>query len=143
MRSCRFAFAVHVLAVLALRPGKLLSSAQLADTVNTNPVVIRRLLIDLQNAGLIDTARGPHGGACLAKAPAEVTLWRIHYAVERPTAFALHPNRPSHHCPVGARIERVMGEVQARLLGSMERELKQITLADVLSWLEGLPGPAS
>jgi Rrf2 family protein len=136
MRSCRFAFAVHVLAVLALRPGKFCSSALLANTVNTNPVVIRRLLIDLQDAGLIGTVRGPRGGACLAKRPAEVTLWQIQHAVDPPTTFALHPNQPSPRCPVGARIEVVMGGVQGRLLRAMESELKQITLADVLSWLE-------
>jgi Rrf2 family protein len=140
MRSCRFVFAVHVLAVLALRPKEFCSSSLLASTVNTNPVVIRRLLVDLQSAGLIGTVRGPRGGAYLAKAPSEVTLWQIQHAVDPQTAFALHPNEPSRRCPVGARIERVMGEVQAQLLGAMERELKRVTLADVLARLERVPG---
>ena len=136
-------FAVHVLAVLALRPGEFCSSSLLASTVNTNPVVIRRLLVDLQNAGLIGTVRGPRGGAYLAKVPSEVTLLQIQHAVDPQTAFALHPNEPSRCCPVGAGIERVMGEVQEQLLGAMERELKRVTLADVLARLERVQGSHS
>ena len=93
-------------------------------------------MIDLQNAGLIGTVRGRRGGACLTKRSTEVTLWQVQKAVDPPAIFALHPNQPSRQCPVGARIELVMGEVQARLLRAMERELQQITLADVLAWLE-------
>ena len=59
MQSCRFAFAVHVMAVLAMEKADCCPSSRLAQTVNTNPVVIRRLLIELQEAGLISTLRGP------------------------------------------------------------------------------------
>ena len=86
MQSCRFAFAVHVMAVLA-NEDKCASSASLAETVNTNPVVIRRLLIDLQSAGLIRTARGPQGGAVLAKPAKSISLWQIHSAVESREMF--------------------------------------------------------
>ena len=61
-QNCRFAFAVHVLSALALAPEGALNSEQLAQTVNTNPVVIRRLLLDLREAKLIETQRGPGGG---------------------------------------------------------------------------------
>ena len=94
MQSCRFAFAVHVLAVLA-NESKCASSASLAATVNTNPVVIRRLLIDLQNAGLIKTSRGPQGGAILAKPPKNISLWHVHSAVESREHPALSRNLPA------------------------------------------------
>ena len=80
MQSCRFAFAVHVMAVLALEKADCCPSSRLAQTVNTNPVVIRRLLIELQEAGLISTLRGPHGGAVLRRKPEKVTLREIHHA---------------------------------------------------------------
>jgi DNA-binding IscR family transcriptional regulator len=47
--SCRFAMAVHVLAVLAYKDGDRVTSELLAHSVNTNPVVIRRLLLTLQH----------------------------------------------------------------------------------------------
>ena len=136
MSSCRFAFAVHVMAVLALRKDQCCSSSRLAYTVNTNPVVIRRLLIDLQNAGLIRTQRGPHGGALLRQKPEEVSLFQIHAAVDSLAFFGSHPNRPSRRCPVGRRIEGVMRLVQERANLSIEQELQKITLADVLQELK-------
>ena len=131
MQSCRFAFAVHVLAVLA-NENKCASSASLAETVNTNPVVIRRLLIDLQNAGLIRTSRGPQGGAVLAKPPKNISLWQVHSAVESRELFGQHPNPPSQNCPVGQGIKKVLGYVERRANRSFSRELQMISLADVV-----------
>jgi DNA-binding IscR family transcriptional regulator len=140
MQSCRFAFAVHVLAVLA-NESKCASSASLAATVNTNPVVIRRLLIDLQNAGLIRTSRGPQGGAILAKPPKNISLWHVHSAVESRELFGQHPNPPSPHCPVGQGIEKVLGYVEKRANRSFSRELQMMSLADSSLASTGLPRP--
>ena len=135
MQSCRFAFAVHVLAVLA-NAKRCASSARLAETVNTNPVVIRRLLIDLQSAGLVRTTRGPQGGALLAKPPKNISLWHIHSAVESREMFGQHPNPPSANCPVGQGIEKVLGYVEKRANRSFSRELQLISLADVVRRLQ-------
>jgi len=136
MATCRFAFAVHVLAVLAQDKTKCSSSASLAQTVNTNPVVIRRLLIDLQNAGLVRTLRGPQGGAVLAKSPEKISLRQIHAAVESTELLGHHPNPPSQECPVGQKIEAVLGYVESRLTRSFSRELQTISLADIVGRLK-------
>ena len=47
--------AVHVLAVLAYKEGDPVTSAMLAGSINTNPVIIRRLLLALQRAKLVET----------------------------------------------------------------------------------------
>jgi Rrf2 family protein len=132
MQNCRFAFAVHVMAMLAWKKSECCPSSRLAQTVNTNPVVIRRLLIDLQDAGLISTARGPHGGATLKRKPEKVTLCDIHNAVDQGNAFATHPNEPSLDCPVGKDIGRVIKRIQDRTNRALARELERTTLADVL-----------
>jgi Rrf2 family protein len=132
MQSCRFTFAVHVMAVLALEKASCCPSSRLAETVNTNPVVIRRLLIELQEAGLISTLRGPHGGALLKRKPEKVTLREIHNAVHQGNTFATHPNEPSPECPVGRKIAKVMQHIQERANQALARELEKMTLADVL-----------
>jgi Rrf2 family protein len=132
MQNCRFAFAVHVMAVLASERADCCPSSRLAQTVNTNPVVIRRLLIELQEAGLISTMRGPHGGALLKRKPEKVTLREIHHAVDQGDTFAMHPNEPSAECPVGRKIAKVMQRIQDRANRALARELEKITLADVL-----------
>ena len=55
--SSRFAMAVHVLAVLAYHEGNRVTSGSLAGSVNTHPVVIRRLPLTLQRAKLAHTCK--------------------------------------------------------------------------------------
>ena len=95
-------------------------------------MVIRRILIELQEAGLISTLRGPHGGSVLTRRPERVTLREIRRAVEKGQVFGSHPNKPSKKCPVGKNINKVMMEVSDRAVRALERELDRITLADVL-----------
>ena len=132
--SCRFAFAVHVLAVLALRreSGGVCSDL-LAGSVNTNPVIIRRLLTRLRHAGLITTQKGSCGGATLVAAPEKIPLDAIFRAVETGVPFAQHPQQPNKRCPVGAGIERVLDEVFASAQSALEAALARRTLADVLA----------
>jgi Rrf2 family protein len=135
MKSCRFSFAVHVMAVLAIERDECCSSSRLAETVNTNPVVIRRLLLELHNAGLVRTRRGPQGGAVLSRGPERITLLQIQAAVDPQELFGLHPNPPSAECPVGRRIEDVMEYIQRRATRSYTQELRKITLQDVVERL--------
>jgi Rrf2 family protein len=137
MHNCRFAFAVHVMAVLGLEQDHCCPSSQLAETVNTNPVVIRRILLELQEAGLISTLRGPHGGSVLKRKPDKVTLREIRSAVEKGRIFGSHPNQPSRKCPVGKNINKVMLRIADRGGKALERELAKITLADVLREVGG------
>jgi Rrf2 family protein len=135
MKSCRFSFAVHVMAVLAIEEGECCSSSRLAETVNTNPVVIRRLLLELHHAGLVRTRRGPQGGAVLSRRPDRINLLQIQAAVDPQELFGLHPNPPSRECPVGRRIGDVMGYIQRRATRSYTQELRRITLQDVVQRL--------
>jgi len=130
--SCRFAFAVHVMAVLGLRRPELCSSSMLARTVNTNPVVIRRLLLALHDAGLVITKLGPSGGATLSRDPRRISLADIYRATEDRHIFSGHPNRPSKACPVGCRIEKVLDVILEKTTAAVLRQLGAITLASVL-----------
>jgi len=141
--SCRFAFAVHVLAVLALRraTGGACSDT-LAGSVNTNPVVIRRLLSQLRKAGLVKTHKGACGGSALADAPGKITLDTVYRAIEPEPAYGPHRKKPNQRCPVGAGIERVLDEVFTSAQAALETELAHRTLDDVLHAMT-LAGPAA
>ena len=133
--ACRFAFGVHVLAVLASHPGALCNSVMLARTVNTNPVVIRRLLVQLQVAGLVSTERGARGGARLRLHPGQIRLGDLFRLLERTQLFGCHPNAPLRACPVGAGIEVVLREIRVKAMRAAQAELNRVTLADVLAEL--------
>jgi Rrf2 family protein len=141
--NCRFAFAVHVLAVLAYKRGEEVSSTQLAASVNTNPVTIRRLLLALRKAGLIFTQRGAGGGARLTREPGTMTLAEVYRAVEECRPFSPHPHQPNQCCHVGQKIEQVLTEVFASAQAALEQALAQRTLADVLETMSDERAPSS
>ena len=120
------------MAVLALRHDELCPSTLLARTVNTNPVVIRRLLLDLHKAGLVKTERGPSGGARLARPASRIKVRDIYRAVEDPSLFAAHRKRPSKACPVGCNIESTLAQLFERANRALERELESVTLESLV-----------
>jgi Rrf2 family protein len=124
--------AVHVLAVLAYKAGEPVTSRLLACSVNTNPVIIRRLLRALQEAGFIETRKGAGFGSRLSRAPARITLAEVYRAVETDEPFALHTKRPNQACPVGHCIQAALEKVFAATERALERELAKTNLADIL-----------
>ncbi|WP_134045815.1 Rrf2 family transcriptional regulator [Paraburkholderia caballeronis] len=129
--SSRFAFAVHVLALLSQQDGVALSSDVIAGSVNTNPALIRRLLSMLADAGLTTSQLGAGGGALLAREPAAITLLDVYRAVDDARLFALHREEPNPACMVGRNIQSVLRGVIDDAQQAMEASLAARTLADV------------
>ena len=127
----RFAMATHIMAILAIKGHGPTTSEFMAGSINTNPVVVRRLIASLGKAGLVHAQRGAAGGVTLAREPGRIRLWDIHEAVEANESFAVHQH-PSEACPVGRKIQRIMADVQSRTEQAMKAELSGITLADVV-----------
>ncbi len=130
--SCRFAMAVHVLAVLAYKEGDRVTSAFLADSVNTNPVIIRRLLLALQRAKLVETSKGAGSGSRLSRSPRRIDLAEVYRAVEDAAPFASPSRRPNAACPVGKCIRETLDRVFTSAQSALERDLEKTTLADVM-----------
>lgn len=113
-----------------------LKSEQVAESVNTNPVVIRRRLKELAAAGLVISQTGSLGGSRLACDPAKTTLLDVYQALECRGVFSLHKQPPSRDCPVGVNIETVLGEVLLEVDSAVERVLQNITIDDVVRRLK-------
>ena len=129
--SSRFAVAVHVLALLARACDEPCKSEQLASSVNTNPVVIRRVLCSLARAGLVTSQTGASGGTRLARPAREITLSEVYRAVEPRVIFAPHRQPPNPKCPVGVNIEAVLQNVLAEVDGAVDAALGQLTVEGV------------
>ncbi|TXJ79227.1 Rrf2 family transcriptional regulator [Streptomyces lavendulae] len=133
--NSRLTVATHVLVWMELyrrQGGTVATSEQIAESVNTNPVVIRRLLGDLRKAGLVSSRRGAGAGWVLARDPAQISLLEVYDAVEPGALFALHRALPNQECPVGRGIQPVMQEVYDQAEAAVRQELGKSTLADVL-----------
>ncbi|MGF6596855.1 Rrf2 family protein [Paraburkholderia sp. GAS448] len=134
--SSRFAFAVHVLALLSQQDGVPLSSEMIAGSVNTNPVLIRRLLAMLSEAGLTTSQLGAGGGALLVRAPDDITLLEVYHAVEDAQLFAMHREEPNPACMVGRNIQEVLRGIIDDAQQAMEASLASRTVADAIADVE-------
>ena len=124
--------AVHVLAVLAYKEGDRITSTFLANSVNTNPVIIRRLLLDLQRAKLVETSKGAGSGSRLSRAPGRINLAEIFRAVEECESFARPRKKANDDCPVGHCMREALDNIFASAQVAMERDLEKTTLAGVI-----------
>jgi Rrf2 family protein len=129
--NSRFAVSVHILAYLAFRKGHAVPSAEIASSVDTNPVVIRRLLSTLAKVRLVYAHKGASGGFALACAPDDISLLDIYRAVEPQPNHGLSSFAPNPRCPVGAKIGAILVGVFAQAQASMEAELDKVSIADV------------
>lgn len=129
MPNSRYTVAVHALLLLEGPEGGWVTSDWIAGSVNTNPVVIRRLLRELQAAGLVDGQQGAKGGYRLTRAPDAVSLWDVYAALREDGPFGLHPNPPNPRCPVGSRIQGKLRAVYDATEASMRRVLDGTSLA--------------
>jgi len=132
--------AVHVLAVLAYQEGDRVTSAFLAGSVNTNPVIIRRLLLSLQKARLVETCKGAGAGSRLSRAPRRINMAEIYRAVEDCEPFAAPARKPSAACPVGHCIRETLDRVFGSAERAMERDLEKTTLAGVIAAVKAAGG---
>lgn len=124
--------AVHILAVIAYKDGDPVTSAGLAGSVNTNPVIIRRLLLSLKHARLIETRKGAGAGSRLTRSPQRINLAEIYRAVEEHEPFSAPARKPNASCPVGNCIRQTLEKVFASAESALERDLEKTTLADVV-----------
>lgn len=128
--SARLTMATHILLAADYFSGEVRTTSEfLAGSVGTNPVIVRRILGQLRNAGLITVEQGI-GGVSLAKAPSEISLLDIYNAVEKKedTIFHFHEN-PNEACPVGGRIHELLDGELERVTKCMEKELDDIKLS--------------
>jgi len=135
--------AVHVLAVLTYEQGDCVTSTTLARSVNTNPVIIRRLLLALQRARLVETRKGAGSGSRLSRSPARINLQDVYRAVEDHELFAWPRGRPNRACPVGRCIHAALEDIFASAQESLQRDLARTTLADLAQTVKASRVPES
>ncbi|MEG3344188.1 Rrf2 family transcriptional regulator [Streptococcus suis] len=136
--SSRFTIASHILVLLALEGEKeKQTSTSIAGSVGVNPVIIRNILAQLKEAGLVQVARGV-GGARLAQAPDKITLLHVYQAVElfgeKGKLFGFH-EQPNPACQVGRSIHPLLDSRLENAQSALENELAKTRLADLLAEL--------
>ena len=133
--TSKFTVAVHILTCIDIFGGQMrVTSDFLSGSTGVNAVIVRNVLGQLRNAGIVETRQGS-GGAHLAKALDEITLYDIYKAVDcvdDEGLFHFHEN-PNADCPVGRNIHKAMDDRLQTAQAAMENELKSTTLAEVVA----------
>ena len=130
MVNQQFATAVHVLTALACKK-ELMSSEMLATSVNTNPVVIRRILSLLAKQHLVTTSRGKSGGVKLAKEPTQISLKDIYIAVAPSESIAPRNKTPQKDCAVSCAMYSIMTSIAEGSQKAMLKYLETQRLSDL------------
>ena len=133
--TSKFTVAVHILTCIDVFDGQMrVTSDFLSGSTGVNAVIVRNVLGQLRNAGIVETRQGS-GGAHLAKALDEITLYDIYKAVDcidDEGLFHFHEN-PNVDCPVGRNIHKAMDGRLKAAQAALEKELKSTTLAQVVA----------
>ena len=131
--TSRFTIALHIFTcVETFKDDYKVTSDFLASSINTNPVIIRKILSQLKNAGLITVARGT-GGITPTRAITEITFYDVYQAiepVENGDLFHFH-EAPNPECPVGRNIHSLLDDKLKAIQDAMEAEMKKYTVADL------------
>lgn len=132
MVNQQFSMALHVLTVLGYSREEMLNSEHLARSVNTHPVVIRRILQRLSLAGFIETQRGARGGVRLKQAPELIDLRQIYQAVETPELLSRPTKNPHRPCPVSCQMKDIVESLADEAETCLLNYLKDIRLSHIL-----------
>ena len=131
--TSKFTIAVHVItAIDYFKDHEKVTSNFLAGSVGANPVIVRNVMGNLKEAGIIDISQGT-SGITLAKRLDDITFYDIYKAVDSigdEGLFHFHEN-PNTDCPVGRNIHKSVDDRLLKVQQAMEAEMKQITLSDV------------
>ncbi len=130
----KFTIGVHIITALDyFRDMDRVNSEFLAGSIGVNPVIVRSVISQLREAGIVRTQRGS-SGAELAKRLDEITLYDIYKAVgsvdTEEGLFHFH-EQPNPDCPVGRNIHKVLDRRLLDAQRAMEEKLKAATLADI------------
>jgi len=104
MNNTRFATAIHIMTLLAKEPSEWLTSEWIAGSINVNPVIIRKELINLKKTGLVESRQGKEGGVRISRKPEEISISDIYNSVKNTEVLGKKNQFPNPDCSVGKDI---------------------------------------
>lgn len=130
-RNSRLSLALHTLSHMAGEPDRVRTSADIAEHAGTNPVVVRRVLGKLREAGLLSSEKGHAGGWRLAKAADGITLADVYLALDERLVSGAGTDAEPSLCRVETGLQRRIAEVLDDVEASLVERLRETSITDV------------
>ncbi|MEL7145721.1 MAG: Rrf2 family transcriptional regulator [Bacteroidota bacterium] len=134
--SANYTKAVHICIYLNIKGDQLINSNELADSVKTNPVVIRRLIGVLRQHHIIGSIPGASGGFFLKKKASEISLWDIYLATREEEFFKKPKVNPE--CVVSSNLAVLLHDSSVAAELSMKNELNRVKISDLSQHLSSI-----
>ncbi len=129
--SAKADYAVRAaLELAAAEEGSLVKGEQVAAAQSIPIKFLENILVDLRQAGIVNSRRGPEGGYWLARPASEVTVADVMRAAEGPLA-SVRGEKPEDLTYSGAA--EPLREVWVALRAGLRDVLEHVTLADVVA----------
>ncbi|MER8583082.1 Rrf2 family transcriptional regulator [Mesorhizobium sp. M1423] len=128
---------LHVLLHMA-RQAKPFTSEQIGEMLKTNPVVVRRTMAGLRDAGYVTSVTGPGGGWTIACDLEKTTLLDIQKAVGGPNLFVIGIDNPNPVCAVEQAVNAALSEAMERAERMLLDRLGEVSLASLAIHFGGL-----
>ena len=130
MNNSRFPISLHILTLLDDAQGSVVSSEYLAGSININPVLVRKEIINLRKHGFVESKEGKGGGSFLAKKPIDINLGEVYLAVRGNHLLGQSKNEPNPKCPIGRQINKHLNTLYSAAEKALLDNLSSQTLAD-------------
>ena len=127
--STNYTKAVHICIYLNIKESELINSTELADSVKTNPVVIRRLVSTLRKHNILGSIPGATGGFFLKRDAKEISLWDIYLATREEEFFKRPKVNPE--CLVSSNLAVLLHDSSVAAELSMKNELSKVSISDL------------
>ncbi len=125
--SSQFNTAIHICIFMHFKQEELISSQTIAESVGTNPVVIRRIIAKLRNRGIIDSVAGAKGGFFLSKSASQISLWDIYEAVKEQNLFP-RTRKINPDCVVSSNLSLLVRDVYDEAELAMKQVFEKVSI---------------
>lgn len=130
--STRLSDSIHLLAFIHIFQGKVsLTSENIARSIETSPVMVRKLMSDLRRGGLLETHHGT-ADPKIAKPVDQISLLDIYLVIEKDKPLFEIDHQTNPDCPVGGNIQPVLEEFYSQAETAAKAKLNQIKLSAVI-----------
>ena len=126
----RLSSVLHALLHMAAHDGAM-TSDELAACMGTNPVVVRRSMGHLRDAGIVGSERGPAGGWRITGDLSAITLLQLHDALGETAVFAFGPRNRNPQCLVERAVNTALADAMDAAEALLRDRLGRVTLAQL------------
>src|SRR5712664_4989319 len=130
--NSRMASAIHIMSFVAYAGDEGTTSEAIAKSLQTNPVVVRKILKLLERKGLVAVRQGRQGGVGLRRAASRITLGQIYKAVESESGVFAMRGQVHEGCVVACAMKRRLGPIFDAANDAVEQALSKTSLAELV-----------